>query len=80
MGVYFFYFLVFCSRFILKSLTVFYTVLRSYMWFVVYSYFQELKENKIKAGALLDEKPQVNKKQEASKDEETKDYCALSPA
>lgn len=62
------------------SLSLFVLVLRSYMWFVVYSYFQELKENKIKAGALLDEKPQVNKKQEASKDEETKDYCALSPA
>jgi len=50
------------------------------MWFVVYSYFQELKENKIKAdSALLEEKPQVNKKQEAS-NEETKAYCALSPA
>ena len=64
----------------LIPLLYFTTVLRSYSWFVVYSYFEELKEkNKINKAAALLKKSQVNKEQEALK-EDIKANCTISPA
>jgi len=64
----------------LIPLLYFTTVLRSYSWFVVYSYFEELKEkNKINKVAALLKKSQVNKEHETLK-EDTKANCTISPA